>query len=85
LGIARARRADIAAAWLDQGGGADTDAQDDDEDLKSDPIAQIDLAVSDPLFRFTNAVRNHHTRLVDHENDSISNHIFRTKPVVALP
>jgi hypothetical protein len=41
--------------------------------------------VSDPLSRFTNAVRNHHTRLVDHADDSISNHIFRTKPVVALP
>lgn len=33
------------AAWLDAGG-PDSDAQDDDEDLKSDPIAQIDLAVS---------------------------------------
>jgi hypothetical protein len=57
-GIARACRADIAAAWLDQGGGADTDAQDDDEDLKSDPIAQIDLAVSDLLSHFIDAVRN---------------------------
>ncbi|GFZ49805.1 hypothetical protein JCM24511_07208 [Saitozyma sp. JCM 24511] len=35
---------DYLSSWLDQGGGADTDAQDDDEDLKSDPIAQIDLA-----------------------------------------
>lgn len=58
LGIARACRADIAAAWLDQGGGADTDAQDDDEDLKSDPIAQIDLAVSDLLSHFVNPLRN---------------------------
>ena len=33
-----------SAAWLD-GGGNENDAQDDDEDLKSDPIAQIDLGV----------------------------------------
>lgn len=32
-------------AWLDSGAG-ENDAQDDDEDLKTDPIAQIDLGVS---------------------------------------
>jgi hypothetical protein len=35
----------ISLAWLESGGGGD-ETQDDDEDLKSDPIAQIDLPVS---------------------------------------
>lgn len=34
------------SAWLDGDGGGDMDAQDDDEDLRSDPIAQIDMVVS---------------------------------------
>lgn len=29
--------------WLDGGGGGENDAQDDDEDLKTDPLAQIDM------------------------------------------
>ena len=33
------------AAWLD-GGPKENDAEEDDEDLRSDPIAQIDLGVS---------------------------------------
>lgn len=33
-------------AWIDDDGGGDNQAQDDDEDLKSDPIAQIDMVVS---------------------------------------
>jgi hypothetical protein len=37
----------MVTAWLDAGG-PDNDTQDDDEDLKSDPIAQIDLPVSPP-------------------------------------
>jgi hypothetical protein len=35
----------ISSAWMDNGAGGH-DAQDDDEDLRSDPIAQIDLSVS---------------------------------------
>jgi hypothetical protein len=38
----------ISSAWMDNGAG-DHDAQDDDEDLRSDPIAQIDLSVSNFL------------------------------------
>lgn len=33
------------AAWLDEGGGGDMEAQDDDEDLRSDPVAQTDMVV----------------------------------------
>jgi hypothetical protein len=84
-GIARACRADIAAAWLDQGGGADTDAQDDDEDLKSDPIAQIDLAVSDLLSHFIDAVRNTPPDSCITRTVRPTSRIFRPKSVVALP
>jgi hypothetical protein len=38
-------RADCVA-WLDEGGGGEHDAQDDDEDLRHDPLAQIDMVVS---------------------------------------
>lgn len=44
--------ADIPA-WLDDDGGGDNEAQDDDEDLKSDPIAQIDMVVSPHFTLFT--------------------------------
>jgi hypothetical protein len=40
--------ADITA-WLDEGGGGEHDAQDDDEDLRHDPLAQIDMVVSSVL------------------------------------
>lgn len=36
----------MRVAWLDDGGGGDNEAQDDDEDLRTDPIAQIDMVVS---------------------------------------
>lgn len=42
--------ADIVA-WLDDDGGGDNEAQDDDEDLKSDPVAQIDMVVSPPSYQ----------------------------------
>ncbi|WVR07905.1 hypothetical protein IAU60_004948 [Kwoniella sp. DSM 27419] len=35
---------DFLSSWLDGDKGGENDAQDDDEDLKSDPLAQIDLA-----------------------------------------
>ncbi|WVO14952.1 hypothetical protein L204_102593 [Cryptococcus depauperatus] len=34
----------LLSSWLDNNGGRENDAQDDDEDLKSDPLAQVDLA-----------------------------------------
>ncbi|ODN87698.1 hypothetical protein L198_06924 [Cryptococcus wingfieldii CBS 7118] len=34
---------EFLSSWLEAGGGNENDAQDDDEDLKSDPLAQIDL------------------------------------------
>ncbi|WVQ75750.1 hypothetical protein IAR50_005381 [Cryptococcus sp. DSM 104548] len=34
---------EFLSSWLENGGGNENDAQDDDEDLKSDPLAQIDL------------------------------------------
>nr|XP_019043733.1 hypothetical protein I302_08314 [Kwoniella bestiolae CBS 10118]OCF22663.1 hypothetical protein I302_08314 [Kwoniella bestiolae CBS 10118] len=34
---------DYLSSWLDDKGGNENDAQDDDEDLKSDPLAQIDM------------------------------------------
>ena len=37
--------ADAVVAWMDDGPSYD-DAQDDDEDLRSDPIAHIDIGVS---------------------------------------
>lgn len=40
-------------AWLDDDGGGDNEAQDDDEDLKSDPIAQIDMVVSPLIHSFS--------------------------------
>jgi hypothetical protein len=43
-GLRRGARSSYPA-WLDQGAKNDN-AQDDDEDLRADPLAQIDLAVS---------------------------------------
>lgn len=39
-------------AWLESGGESG-ESQDDDEDLKSDPIAQIDLPVCSFRFPFS--------------------------------
>ena len=38
----------MTSAWMDDGPSHD-DAQDDDEDLRSDPVAQIDIGVSASL------------------------------------
>ncbi|WRT69867.1 uncharacterized protein IL334_006858 [Kwoniella shivajii] len=62
---------DYLSSWLDDKGGNENDAQDDDEDLKSDPLAQIDMAqhLTDTLRHAYTSNENGIHSMVDTLND----------------